>query len=170
MTPDYIDVQENWTIDQVLQHVRRVGKDSESLNAVYVVDAEKHLIDDIRMREILLSQPESIVAELMDRKYAALQATDAETDAVETFRKYDRTVLPVVDRRGLLLGVSPWTMSLTWPRNRPRARFKSLAVSKRSMTLCHNADAANGQETSDLARDSFPRRDAHRLSDGRLRR
>jgi len=105
MTPDYIEVQETWTIDQVLQHIRRVGKDSESLNAVYVVDAQKHLIDDIRIRDILLSQPESIVAELMDRKYAALQVTDAETDAVETFRKYDRTVLPVVDRRGLLLGV-----------------------------------------------------------------
>jgi magnesium transporter len=105
MTPDFIDVQENWTIDQVLDHVRRVGKDSESLNAVYVIDGEQHLIDDIRMREILLAQPQTLVGTLMDRKYAALQVTDAEAVAVETFRKYDRTVLPVVDRRGLLLGV-----------------------------------------------------------------
>jgi magnesium transporter len=105
MTPDFIDVQEGWTIDQVLHHVRRVGKDSESLNAVYVIDAQQHLIDDIRMREILLAKPETTVAELMDRKYAALQVTDAESVAVEQFRKYDRTVLPVVDRRGLLLGV-----------------------------------------------------------------
>lgn len=105
MTPDFIDVQEDWTIDQVLHHVRRVGKDSESLNAVYVIDAQQHLIDDIRMREILLARPDTTVGELMDRKYAALQVTDAESVAVETFRKYDRTVLPVVDRRGLLLGV-----------------------------------------------------------------
>ncbi len=105
MTPDYIDVQKTGRSIRCSNTSAVSAKDSESLNAVYVVDAEKHLIDDIRMREILLSQPESIVAELMDRKYAALQATDAETDAVETFRKYDRTVLPVVDRRGLLLGV-----------------------------------------------------------------
>jgi magnesium transporter len=41
----------------------------------------------------------------MDRRYVALQVDDAETTAVELFRKYDRSVLPVVDRRGILLGV-----------------------------------------------------------------
>jgi magnesium transporter len=53
MTPDFIGVKEDWTINQVLEHVRRVGRDRETLNAVYVSDEEHHLIDDIRMREIL---------------------------------------------------------------------------------------------------------------------
>jgi len=105
MTPDFIGVKEGWTINQVLDHVRRVGKDRETLNAVYVYDDEQHLIDDIRMRQILLAVPESTIRDLMDRRYIALQVTDVETTAVEMFRKYDRTVLPVVDRRGVLLGV-----------------------------------------------------------------
>jgi magnesium transporter len=105
MTPDFIGVQEGWTIDQVLAHVRKVGKDSETLNAVFVADDEHHLVDDIRMREILLAPPDAVVKQLMDWQHIALLVTDTESVAVEKFRKYDRTVLPVVDRRGVLLGV-----------------------------------------------------------------
>ena len=105
MTPDFIAVLEGWTIQEVLAHVRRVGQDSETLNAVYVTDDQQHLIDDIRMREILLAEPEALVRTLMDRQYVSLAVTDAEMVAVEQFRKYDRTVLPVIDRRCVLLGV-----------------------------------------------------------------
>ena len=105
MTPDFIAVKEDWTINQVLDHVRRVGKDSETLNAVYVTDEQHHLIDDIRMREILLTPPNSMIRELMKRQYVALSVTDEQFVAVEQFRKYDRTVLPVIDRRAVLLGV-----------------------------------------------------------------
>ncbi len=105
MTPDFIGVRVEWTINQVLEHVRKVGKDSETLNAVYVTDDHHHLVDDIRMREILLASPDSIVRDLMNEQFVALSVTDAESFAVEQFRKYDRTVLPVLDRRGVLLGV-----------------------------------------------------------------
>lgn len=105
MTPEFIGVQEDWTITQVLDHVRRVGRDSESLNAVYVTDDDHHLTDDIRIREILLAQPETHVRDLMNRQFVPLKVTDTEATAVEMFRKYDRTVLPVVDRRGVMLGV-----------------------------------------------------------------
>lgn len=105
MTPDLIAVREEWTITDVLKHVRAVGRDSESLNAVYVLDDAHHLLDDIRMREILLAPPDARVRSLMKGQFVALRVTDAETTAVELFRKYDRTVLPVVDARGVLVGV-----------------------------------------------------------------
>ena len=105
MTPEYIEVREDWTMLQVLAHVRLVGRDSESLNAVYVTDATGHLIDDIRMREILLAQPDATVRSLMNREFVALKANDLEATAVDYFRRYDRTVLPVTDARDLLLGV-----------------------------------------------------------------
>src|SRR5204863_9955369 len=69
MTPDFIGVEETWTIRQVLAPVRKVGKDSETLNAVYVTDHEQHLIDDIRMREVLLAPEDAIIRDLMDRRF-----------------------------------------------------------------------------------------------------
>ncbi len=105
MTPEFIGVKEDWSVNQVLEHIRRIGRDSETLNAVYVTDPEQHLIDDIRTREILLAQPDARVRDLMNRQFVTLTVTDTESSAVEMFRKYDRTVLPVVDRRGVMLGV-----------------------------------------------------------------
>jgi magnesium transporter len=105
MTPDVIAIKREWTVNQVLDHVRRFGKDSETLNVVYVTDSENHLIDDIHIREILLASPDRLVGELMDSRYVALSVTDQEADAVAVFRKYDRTALPVIDGRGVLVGI-----------------------------------------------------------------
>ncbi|HLQ43854.1 MAG TPA: magnesium transporter, partial [Planctomycetaceae bacterium] len=105
MTPDFISVREHWTLHHVLDYVRSHGKDSETLNVVYVVDAEHRLIDDIRIRQVLLAPPHREVEDLMDHNFVALKATDDKRTAVDLFRRYDRTALPVVDESGLLKGI-----------------------------------------------------------------
>src|SRR5438045_3107206 len=54
MTPDFIAVHDDWTVKEVLDYVRGFGRDSETLNVIYVVDERGKLIDDLRMREFLL--------------------------------------------------------------------------------------------------------------------
>jgi magnesium transporter len=105
MTPDYIAVREDWTVQQVLDYVRVHGRDSETLNVIYVVDEGGRLIDDIRMRELLLVPLDRRIAELMDREFVALQASDDQEVAVAVFRKHDRTALPVTDSAGALVGI-----------------------------------------------------------------
>ena len=55
MTPDYIAVRKDWTIRHVLDHVRSHGRDSETLNVIYVLDGEHRLFDDLRISEVLLA-------------------------------------------------------------------------------------------------------------------
>jgi magnesium transporter len=105
MTPQYIAVEENWTIQQVLDFIRAHGQDSETLNVIYVVDGQGHLIDDLRIRELLLAPPDKRVADLLDRRWIALKATDDESVAVAAFRAHDRTALPVTDTTGILIGI-----------------------------------------------------------------
>lgn len=105
MTPDYIAVREDWTIQQVLDYVRGHGQDSETLNVIYVVDQQGLLIDDIRIREILLTDPAKHVSDLMDRRFVALKATDDQEAAVALFRQHDRSALPVTDTSGYLIGI-----------------------------------------------------------------
>ena len=105
MTPHYIAVREDWTVQQVLDHVRAHGQDSETLNVVYVVDQGGVLIDDIRIREFLVVPLERRVMDLMDRRFVALKATDTQESAVNVFRKEDRTALPVTDSSGVLIGI-----------------------------------------------------------------
>src|SRR5881398_2937421 len=105
ITPDFIAVREDWTVQQVLDYIREHGQDSETLNVIYVVDDRGKLIDDIRMREFLLKPLTSPVRDLMQKTFIALNVTDSERDALNIFRKYDRTVLPVIDSTGVLLGI-----------------------------------------------------------------
>ncbi len=105
MTPDYVVIRVDWTVGQVLEHVRRYGRDSESINVLYVVDDHGKLIDDIRIREFLLRPLDTPVREIMDSNYTWLCVTDPKERAVEVFRKYDRTMLPVTDTEGHLVGV-----------------------------------------------------------------
>ncbi len=105
MTPSYIAVREDWTIRQVLDYVREHGQDSETLNVIYVVDDQGRLIDDVRIRELLLASPGSPVSDLMDRRFVVLKATDDQAAAVAEFRSHDRTALPVTDTAGMLIGI-----------------------------------------------------------------
>ena len=105
MTPHYVAVQEDWTVQEVLDHIRAHGQDSETLNVIYVVDENGLLIDDIRIREFLLAPTDRRVADLMDRQFVALKATDDQEAAVAVFRQYDRTALPVTDTAGALIGI-----------------------------------------------------------------
>jgi len=105
MTPNYVAVREQWTIREVLDYVRTHGQDSETLNVIYVVDDQGALIDDIRIRELLLAPLDSRMAELMDRRFVALKASDDQEAAASVFRQYDRTALPVTDTAGVLIGI-----------------------------------------------------------------
>ncbi len=105
MTPDYIAVQRDWTINQVLDYIRENGKNSETLNIIYVVNEKNKLIDDIRIRDFLLAPLENKVNDIMDENFVALLATDDQEIAIEKFKKYDRVALPVTDTGGSLIGI-----------------------------------------------------------------
>ena len=68
MTPDYIAVQKDWTIRQVIRHIRDVGKDSETIDVIYVVDEKGVFIDDIKIREIILADPDKKVEDVIDNR------------------------------------------------------------------------------------------------------
>jgi len=105
MTPQYVSVKEEWTVTQVLDHIRTHGQDSETLNVIYVVDDHGLLVDDIRIREFLLTAPTNLVKNLMDRRFVALKATDDQETAVRVFKAEDRSALPVTDSAGALIGI-----------------------------------------------------------------
>ncbi|GAB3300039.1 magnesium transporter [Hymenobacter tenuis] len=105
MTPDYIAIRESWTVQQVLDYIRRHGGQSETLSVLYVTDERGVLIDDIRIRELLLADPEKRVGDMMDRRFVELNIMQDQEEAIEVFRRNDRVALPVVNDEGVLFGI-----------------------------------------------------------------
>jgi magnesium transporter len=105
MSPHYVRVRPEWTVARALEHIRKYGRDSETLTMAYVVDQRGRLIDEIRMRAILLADPGTRIEELMNNRFVALRTTDSQEDAVAIFRDNDLPALPVVDQDGVLVGI-----------------------------------------------------------------
>ena len=106
MTPDYIDVEPDWTVEQVLTYIRDYGKSSETIDVIYVTDQNGTLLDDIRIRDFLLVDPTStMVQDLMDERFIALHVNDDQKETMSVFQMNNRVALPVVDDRNVLLGI-----------------------------------------------------------------
>lgn len=105
MTPDYIAVQSDWTISEVLEYIREVGQESETIDVIYVINDQGQLLDDVRIKEFLLSPPDRMVSELTDGRYIELNVYDDQEKANQVFKMNNRVALPVVDNNNILLGI-----------------------------------------------------------------
>ncbi|MBX3043029.1 MAG: magnesium transporter [Candidatus Kapabacteria bacterium] len=105
MTPDFVAVRSYWTIHKALHHIRKFGKDSETINRVYVTDKSGKLLDDIKLRSIILAEEDASISDLMDYNVVSLSAFDDQEKAVKMLEKYDLIAIPIVDSLGVLVGI-----------------------------------------------------------------
>ncbi len=105
MTPDYVYVYPHNTIEEVFATIRKYGKDSETINVIYIINEKGELIDDIRIRDIILNEPNKRISELIDGRFIALHPEDDQESASEIFKMNNRVALPVISRSNKLLGI-----------------------------------------------------------------
>ena len=105
MTPDYVYVYPWNTIEEVFGTIRKYGKDSETINVIYVINDKGELLDDIRIRDFILNAPDKKVSDLMDERFVSLRAEDDQETASEVFKMNNRVALPVVSKSNKLLGI-----------------------------------------------------------------
>ncbi|MGG5506315.1 MULTISPECIES: magnesium transporter [unclassified Myroides] len=105
MTPLYIQTKANKTVKQVFQHIKKYGKKAETLNYIYVVDDHNVLIDDLQVGQLLLADEDTLIADLIDHTFVSLVTTTPMEEAFDDFEKYDRSALPIITEKGVLVGI-----------------------------------------------------------------
>lgn len=105
MTVEFLDIEGNFTIDQAIAQIKKVGTEKETLDFCYVLDRGRKLLGTISLKEIIMAPADAIVSDIMeDNPIHAYTLTDQEEVAM-MFQKYDITVLPVVDSEERLVGI-----------------------------------------------------------------
>jgi magnesium transporter len=105
MTPHYAAIAPDMTASEAIEHIRKVGRQSETLNVVYILDATGKLLEDIRLGSLVMADPQGKVADIADPALVSLHAMDDRETALGLFEKYDRVALPVTDAQGNMLGI-----------------------------------------------------------------
>ena len=104
-TPDYLTLRPEWSVQQAIEHIRKNGRDAETFDTMYVIDERGRLLDEIRLRQLLLADPVRTIHSLMDAQVVSLRAIDDREEAVRAMDRYDVPVLPVVGSDGVLVGI-----------------------------------------------------------------
>jgi len=105
MTPMYVQVRLEYTVSEVFRHIKLFGRKAETLNFVYVVDERNILIDDLKIGQLLLADEDTKISDLVDYNFVSIKASTPMEEAFKIFQKYDRSALPIVTDRGVLVGI-----------------------------------------------------------------
>ena len=105
MTPDYVYVYRNNTVEEVFNTIRKVAKNSETIDVIYVINEAGELLDDLRIRDLILASPGKRMDEIIDGRIVALNVHDDQEHASEIFKMNNRVALPVTDDNNMLLGI-----------------------------------------------------------------
>jgi len=105
MTPDYVYVYAHNTVADVFRTIRKYGKSSETIDVIYIINEQGELIDDIRIRDVILATPDKLISDIFDGRVVSLLVNDDQEHANQIFKMNNRVALPVVDDNNILLGI-----------------------------------------------------------------
>ena len=105
MTPNYLRLKSDWSVQRALDHIRQRGRQAGSLDTLYVTDERNRLLHEVRLSDVLLTDPDARISTLTGSAVPSLRATDDQESAVRAMERYDRPVLPVVEKDNTLVGI-----------------------------------------------------------------
>lgn len=105
MTPEYISLKDNLTVEQALQRIRTLANASEIIYYIYVTDASRHLTGIVSLRDLVLASPETYLSEIVTREVVSAYTDTDQEEVARLIQRYDLLAIPVVDREQRLVGV-----------------------------------------------------------------
>lgn len=105
MTNDYLEIRQEMSAEQVIEVLRREAPDTETIYYLYVTDDDGHLAGILSLRALIVAQPGTNVADIMQKRTVSVFVDDPKGKVTEIIDKYSYLALPVVDHEGVLQGI-----------------------------------------------------------------
>ncbi|GAB4550552.1 MAG: magnesium transporter [Anaerolineae bacterium] len=105
MTSEFLALRRRMTAGQALQAIRAWKPDAEMMYYLFVVDREGRLCGVVSLRQLVVAEPDTLISQIMDPEVISVPAGTDQEECARLMARYDLLALPVVDARGVLLGV-----------------------------------------------------------------
>ena len=105
MTPEFVDLKKDNTVEDAFKRIRRTGVDKETIYTCYVTDSSRHLIGVTTVKELLLHDYDDKIEEFMETNIIFVNTHDDKEIAANFLDKYNFLALPVVDMENRLVGI-----------------------------------------------------------------
>ena len=104
MTPEYVRLRKDMTVNDAFEAIRTQGESAETVYTCYVVERNR-LLGVVSARSLLLAEPKTPVTEIMDDNVVTVKVTDDQEYVAREMQRYDFTAMPVVDNEGMFVGI-----------------------------------------------------------------
>ncbi|MBD2001974.1 MULTISPECIES: magnesium transporter [Cyanophyceae] len=105
MTPEYISLKESFTVSQTLERIRNLANVTETIYYLYVTDAARRLTGILSLRDLVTTQPNQTVGEIMTRDVIFVHTDTDQEEVARLIGRYDFLAVPVVDKEQRLVGI-----------------------------------------------------------------
>jgi len=105
MTTEFIAFTANLTPEEVINQLRKLAPEAETIYYLYVIDQDEHLQGVLSLRELIVASPSATLRELMHTKLVTVQPDDDHQRVAEVINKYGLLAVPVVNEQGIILGI-----------------------------------------------------------------
>lgn len=105
MTVEFVDLKEDYTVEQAIERIRKVGIDKETINTCYVTNQHRKIRGTISLRMLLLSRTTAKIGDLMEENVITISTMTDQEEVAKQFQKYDFDAMPVVDSENRLVGI-----------------------------------------------------------------
>ena len=101
---DMVEIRDDVTLEVVLRYLRRLDEMPDHTDQLFVVDREARLKGLLPVNRLLVTDPDTVVAAVMEKEFIKFHPGEKAQDAATAFERYDLVSAPVVDDRGRLVG------------------------------------------------------------------
>jgi len=105
MTPEYVALKENWTVEKALAHIRAQADLSETVYYLFVTNFARQLTGILSLRQLVLGQSDQSIGEIMTREVVSVQTGTDQEEVARIIQRYDFIAMPVVDTEDRLVGI-----------------------------------------------------------------
>ncbi len=105
MTTEYASVIESMTVEEAIDFLRMTAPDKETIYSIYVTSEKGVLVGVVQLKDLILSDPRKKISDIMDERVISVDVETDQEEVAKVMKKYNLTVIPVVDRYRKLLGI-----------------------------------------------------------------
>ncbi|HBD06484.1 MAG TPA: magnesium transporter [Firmicutes bacterium] len=105
MTTEFVELKAGMKASDALKRIREVGRDAETISSLFVIDSSRHLVGVLYLDELIFSNEDTIIDEIMNDDFLSVTTEDDREDVATLFKKYDIQVMPVVNKEQRLVGI-----------------------------------------------------------------
>ncbi len=105
MTTEYVEISVDLTVKEALEQIKKIGQNAETISSTFVIDKKRNLVGVLYLEQLVLSNEDTPIKNIMNEEFLTANVHDDQEVVADIFKRYDRTVLPVLNNEKRLIGI-----------------------------------------------------------------